>query len=116
LAGAALLLGIATAAAQDKPIKLGAVLATQGGPAFLGDPEAKVLRLYVEKINGAGGVLGRKIELVLYETNGAAADAVNFAKRAAGCRPSRTRARRAGRRGSSRSAGSRRAGRAATDR
>jgi branched-chain amino acid transport system substrate-binding protein len=81
LAGAALLLGITAAAAQDKPIKLGAVLATQGGPAFLGDPEAKVLRLYVEKINAAGGVNGRKIDLVLYETNGAAADAANFAKR-----------------------------------
>lgn len=81
-AGALALAGLAPApSAAQAPIKLGAVLATQGAPAFLGDPEAKVLKLYVEKMNAEGGILGRKIDLVLYETNGAAADAATFAKR-----------------------------------
>ena len=33
---------------------------------FLGDPEQKTLELYVDKINAAGGVLGRKLKLVAY--------------------------------------------------
>ena len=52
-------------AQQPQPIRIGAVLAVTGGAAFLGDPAAKTLRLYVERINRAGGVLGRPLELRL---------------------------------------------------
>jgi branched-chain amino acid transport system substrate-binding protein len=63
------------------PIKIGSVLSATGPAAFLGDPEAKTLQLYVEKLNAAGGLLGRKIELVTYDDGSDAAKANGFTKR-----------------------------------
>ncbi len=69
-----------TAVAQE-PIRIGSFLSVTGGAAFLGDPEQKTLELYVEKINAAGGVLGRKLQLVAYDSAGDAEKARTFAKR-----------------------------------
>jgi branched-chain amino acid transport system substrate-binding protein len=77
---AATLLFAAPAAAQE-PIRIGAFLSVTGPAAFLGDPEQKTLELYVEKLNAAGGVLGRKLELVAYDDGGDAEKARTFAKR-----------------------------------
>ena len=66
---AATLLIAAPAAAQE-PIRIGAFLSVTGPAAFLGDPEQKTLELYVEKLNAAGGVLGRKLQLVAYDDGG----------------------------------------------
>lgn len=66
--------------AQDT-IKIGAFLSVTGPAAFLGDPEQKTLELYVEKINAAGGVLGRKLQLVSYDDGGDAEKARTFTKR-----------------------------------
>ncbi|MCC6212890.1 MAG: ABC transporter substrate-binding protein [Burkholderiales bacterium] len=77
---AALLLAAGAASAQQ-PIRIGAFLAVTGPAASLGDPEQKTLELYVEKINKAGGVLGRKLELVSYDSAGDAEKARTFAKR-----------------------------------
>ncbi|WP_333824809.1 ABC transporter substrate-binding protein [Pinisolibacter sp.] len=63
------------------PIKIGSVLSVTGPAAFLGDPEAKTLQLYVEKLNAAGGLLGRKLELVTYDDGSDAAKANGFTKR-----------------------------------
>jgi branched-chain amino acid transport system substrate-binding protein len=68
-------------AAQPQPIRIGAFLAVTGPAAFLGDPEQKTLELYVEKINAAGGVLGRKLELHAYDSAGDAEKARGFVKR-----------------------------------
>jgi len=65
----------------QEPIRIGAFLAVTGPAAFLGDPEQKTLELYVEKINAAGGVLGRKLQLVAYDSAGDAEKARTFAKR-----------------------------------
>lgn len=74
--------GIGTAQAQQRqPIRIGAVLAVTGGAAFLGDPAAKTLRLYVERINRDGGILGRPLELRLYDSAGDARQAVTFTRR-----------------------------------
>ncbi|MBF0217965.1 MAG: ABC transporter substrate-binding protein [Gammaproteobacteria bacterium] len=62
-------------------IKIGSFLAVTGGASFLGDPELKTLQLYVEQINAAGGVNGKQLELVHYDTAGDAKKAVNFVKR-----------------------------------
>lgn len=70
----------APALAQDA-IKIGAFLSVTGPAAFLGDPEQKTLELYVEKINAAGGVLGRKLQLTSYDDSGDAEKARTFAKR-----------------------------------
>jgi len=69
------------AAVAQEPIKIGSFLSVTGGAAFLGDPEQKTLELYVEKINAAGGVLGRKLQLVAYDSAGDAEKARTFAKR-----------------------------------
>ncbi|HLJ65057.1 MAG TPA: ABC transporter substrate-binding protein, partial [Stellaceae bacterium] len=60
-------LGIARAA-DPEPIRLGAFLAATGPGSFLGDPEAKTLKLEVDRINREGGLLGRPIKLVLYDS------------------------------------------------
>ncbi|MBI5164259.1 MAG: ABC transporter substrate-binding protein [Magnetospirillum sp.] len=74
---AALTGGTAQAA---EPIRIGAFLSVTGGAAFLGEPEKKTLEMYVERLN-AKGVLGRKIELVVYDDAGAADKAAGFVKR-----------------------------------
>ena len=62
-------------------IKIGSVLSITGPAAFLGDPEDKTLKLYVDKINAAGGVAGKKIELIVYDDGGDANKARTFATR-----------------------------------
>ena len=69
------------AQAQQEPIRVGAFLAVTGPAAFLGDPEQKTLEMYVEKLNAAGGILGRKLQLVAYDSAGDAEKARTFAKR-----------------------------------
>jgi branched-chain amino acid transport system substrate-binding protein len=78
---AAGLLAAATAVHAQAPIRIGAFLSVTGPAAFLGDPEQKTLELYVERINAAGGLLGRKLELVAYDSGGNAEKARAFAKR-----------------------------------
>lgn len=73
-------LSAAPALAAD-PIKIGSVLSATGPAAFLGDPEAKTLKLYVEELNKKGGLLGRPVELVLYDDGGDANKARTFATR-----------------------------------
>ena len=81
LVGAAFgLLGVGPVAAQE-PVRVGAFLSVTGPAAFLGDPELKTLELYVERLNAAGGVLGRKLQLVAYGDAGDAEKARTFAKR-----------------------------------
>jgi branched-chain amino acid transport system substrate-binding protein len=74
-------LAFAIAAPAQEPIRIGSFLSVTGGAAFLGDPEQKTLELYVEKINAAGGVLGRKLQLTVYDSAGDAEKARAFAKR-----------------------------------
>ena len=72
-------LGAPTQAADS--IKIGTFLAVTGPAAFLGDPELKTLQLYVDEINQQGGLLGKPVELIHYDTGGNAKEAVNFFKR-----------------------------------
>ncbi len=80
-ATAILALSWAGAQAQQAPIKVGAILAVTGPASFLGDPAAKTLKLYVEQTNKAGGVVGRQLELKLYDTGGDPRQAVTFTRR-----------------------------------
>ena len=66
--------------AQDT-IKIGAVLAITGPASFLGDPEAKTLRMLAADINARGGVLGKQLEIVIYDSGGDATKARSFAQR-----------------------------------
>ena len=78
---ASVALVIAQSLAFADNIKIGVILSTTGPAAFLGDPEQKTLQLYVEEINKAGGVVGRPLELVLYDDGSDAAKANGFTKR-----------------------------------
>ena len=69
---------VLSAAAQ---IKIGSVLSVTGPASFLGDPEKKTLEMYVDDINGRGGVNGQKLQLVVYDDGGDANNARTFATR-----------------------------------
>jgi branched-chain amino acid transport system substrate-binding protein len=69
--------GSAPAAA---PIKVGAIFAVTGPASFLGAPEAKTVEMFVEKLNAAGGVNGRKIELLIRDSGGNSEKAISLAK------------------------------------
>lgn len=72
---------ISILAQAQEPIRIGTFLAVTGPAASLGDPEKKTLDLYVEKLNAAGGVLGRKLQLVSYDSAGDGEKARTFVKR-----------------------------------
>lgn len=67
-------------AGASNPIKLGAIFSVTGPAAFLGAPEAKTAQMFVDKINAEGGLLGRKVVLVLKDSGGSPEKAVSFAK------------------------------------
>ncbi|NBN77950.1 ABC transporter substrate-binding protein [Microvirga tunisiensis] len=62
-------------------IKIGASLSQTGPASFLGDPEAKTLKMLVDEINAKGGIKGEKVELVMYDDAGDANNARTFATR-----------------------------------
>ncbi|MBL4614817.1 MAG: ABC transporter substrate-binding protein, partial [Magnetovibrio sp.] len=68
-------------AMSAETIKIGSFLAVTGGASFLGEPEKKTLEMYVEQINANGGVLGRQLELIVYDSGGNPKKAVPFVKR-----------------------------------
>jgi branched-chain amino acid transport system substrate-binding protein len=76
----ALLLPLAFALpALAQPIKLGELNSYKQFPAFL-EPYRKGMELALDEINAAGGVLGRKIEIVSRDDNGTPGDAVRVAE------------------------------------
>jgi branched-chain amino acid transport system substrate-binding protein len=81
LAGASALLALSFAmpALAQEPIRLGEINSYKVFAAFL-DPYKKGMELAVDEINAAGGVLGRKIEVVSRDDNGNPADAVRAAE------------------------------------
>jgi len=81
LAGALAVLSAAGALAQQPPVRIGSFLSVTGPAAFLGDPEQKTLEMYVERLNAAGGIAGRKVELIVYDDAGDAEKARTFTKR-----------------------------------
>lgn len=66
----ALALVSAGPAAAAEPIRIGSTVSATGPASFLGFPEQRTLEIYVEKINREGGILGRPIQLVLYDDAG----------------------------------------------
>ena len=75
----ALALGLASPALAD--IKIGVSVSETGPASSLGDPEAKTISMLVDEINAAGGVIGQKIKLFLYDDGGDPNKARTFATR-----------------------------------
>ncbi len=63
------------------PIKIGAILSVTGPASFLGEPERNTALMMIDEINKAGGINGRKIELIVYDTQGDATKAVQAVNR-----------------------------------
>jgi branched-chain amino acid transport system substrate-binding protein len=71
--------GAAWAAADMGPIKVGCIFSVTGPASYLGAPEKKTAEMLVEKINAAGGVLGRRIQLIMKDSEGSPEKATSFA-------------------------------------
>jgi len=76
---AVIAIGMTAAALAD--IKIGATVSETGPASFLGDPEAKTLKMLVDEINAKGGVKGQKLRLFLYDDGGDPNKARTFATR-----------------------------------
>ena len=72
---------IPPALAGKEPLKIGYLAALTGDWAAYGQTEEKTAILAVEEINAKGGVLGRPLELVVYDFRTRAEDAVNAVRR-----------------------------------
>ena len=62
-------------------IKIGQAVALTGDNSVWGQPEKNAVEMEIAKINAKGGVLGKQLELVAYDTRGDATEGVNVAKR-----------------------------------
>ncbi len=69
--------GAGNAGGGDGTYKIGALLGLTGSYAALGEQSQKAINLYVEKINAAGGINGRKLEVVFADTTSSESEAVN---------------------------------------
>jgi branched-chain amino acid transport system substrate-binding protein len=76
---AAAALAFSAAHAQNSTIKIGEVNSYKAQPAFL-EPYKKGMELAVEEINAAGGVNGKKLELITRDDNASPGDAVRAAE------------------------------------
>lgn len=69
----------ASQALAAEPIRIGALFSVTGPASFLGEPERNTLEMLVKETNAKGGIKGKKIELVVYDTQGDATKAVQLA-------------------------------------
>jgi branched-chain amino acid transport system substrate-binding protein len=70
---------LATSAFAAEPLRIGALFSVTGPASFLGEPERNTLEMLVKEANAKGGIKGRKLELVVYDTQGDATKAVQLA-------------------------------------
>ncbi len=73
------LFGAPQASAQ-KTIKVGFPMILSGPGALFGEPALKGAQMYVEEVNAAGGVLGKRLELIPRDTKGNADEAVRVSR------------------------------------
>jgi branched-chain amino acid transport system substrate-binding protein len=79
LLGGALLAG-GTAFANET-IKIGAIFSVTGPASFLGEPERNTAKMMEDEINKANGLLGRKVEVIVYDDESDATKAVTAVDR-----------------------------------
>ncbi|MBM3555572.1 MAG: ABC transporter substrate-binding protein [Alphaproteobacteria bacterium] len=76
----AMVLGAGAALAAD-PIRIGAPLILSGTGAFVGSASKNAMEMVGERVNAAGGIGGRKIEFLFYDTEAKPDVAVRMVKR-----------------------------------
>ena len=75
---AALAWAVAPVAQAQPPIRIGASLPQTGASAPLGQAQLRGYQLCVKHLNDKGGMLGRKLELVVYDDGSNSATAVRL--------------------------------------
>lgn len=74
-------IGGAPAWAQDaRPIKVGFVGSTSGPSGYIGQMAVQALQLAFEEINAGGGILGRKVELIIRDSEAKPTTAVTVTR------------------------------------
>ena len=76
-----LFVGQAVAACAAEPIRIGAIFSVTGPASFLGEPERNTAKMLEEDINKSGGLLGRKVEIIVYDDETDATKAVTAVDR-----------------------------------
>jgi branched-chain amino acid transport system substrate-binding protein len=71
---------VAAPAAAQNTIKVGVPMPLSGPAALYGEPAVKGMRMFVEEVNAAGGVLGKKLELVVRDSKASADEAVRVSR------------------------------------
>ncbi|NLL61009.1 MAG: ABC transporter substrate-binding protein, partial [Tissierellia bacterium] len=69
--------------AEEETIKIGWIGSLTGDQAVWGTCESNTIKMLIEEVNANGGILGKKVEGIYYDTKGDAAEAVNATKRLA---------------------------------
>src|SRR5512136_448700 len=64
-----------------EPIRIGAIFSVTGPASFLGEPERNTAKMLEEDLNAAGGLLGRKVEIIVYDDESDATKAVTAVDR-----------------------------------
>uniref|UniRef100_A0A831UFY3 ABC transporter substrate-binding protein n=1 Tax=Geobacter metallireducens TaxID=28232 RepID=A0A831UFY3_GEOME len=72
---------VAVVAFAAEPLRIGALFSVTGPASFLGEPEKNTLEMLVKDANARGGIGGRKVELVVYDTQGDVTKAVQLANK-----------------------------------
>jgi branched-chain amino acid transport system substrate-binding protein len=71
---------VAAPAVAQNTIKIGVPMPLSGPAALYGEPAVKGMRMFVEEINATGGVLGKKLELVVRDSKASADEAVRVSR------------------------------------
>lgn len=69
--------------AKSDTIKIGWIGSMTGDQAVWGTCESNTVKMLIEEVNANGGILGKQVEGIYYDTKGDAAEAVNATKRLA---------------------------------
>src|SRR5262249_57036437 len=81
ISSVAIVLLVAGTAFAQETIKIGVFGPMTGGAAGYGQSEREAIDLVVEEVNGAGGVLGKKIQLLYGDDAGKPEQAVSIVNR-----------------------------------
>jgi branched-chain amino acid transport system substrate-binding protein len=68
-------------ARAGEPLRIGAIFSVTGPAAFLGEPQRHTVKMLEEELNRAGGILGRKVEIIVYDDETEATKAVTAVDR-----------------------------------
>lgn len=66
---------------KDDKIKIGWIGSLTGDQAVWGTCESNTVKMLIEEVNAKGGILGKQVEGIYYDTKGNAEEAVNATKR-----------------------------------